>query len=142
MVQYIGEICRYLLAQPDKPQDKQHHVRLAFGNGLRPQIWMSFKGRFNIEQIGEFYGATEGNANLGESGLPLGTCTGYGSTQRNLIPPLPLLLPWSLAALWNLFLFGIQYSTNMCNRLPGSNMITTSKPIKVYVFVKLNDRAV
>jgi len=97
VVQYIGEICRYLLAQPDKPQDKLHHIRLAFGNGLRPQIWMSFKGRFNIEQIGEFYGATEGNANLGESWLPPGTCTGYSSTQKNLIP---LLLPWSQAALW------------------------------------------
>ena len=37
-----------------------------FGNGLRPQIWNEFKERFGIERIGEFYGATEGNANIRE----------------------------------------------------------------------------
>jgi len=35
-----------------------------FGNGLRPQIWNEFKERFGIKRIGEFYGATEGNANI------------------------------------------------------------------------------
>jgi len=62
--QYIGEICRYLLAQPSRPFDRQHRVRVMFGNGLRPQIWNEFKERFGIERIGEFYGATEGNANI------------------------------------------------------------------------------
>lgn len=62
---YIGEICRYLLAQPEKPVDKQHQVRIMFGNGLRAKIWHDFASRFNIKQIGEFYGATEGNANVG-----------------------------------------------------------------------------
>ncbi|XP_049835547.1 long-chain fatty acid transport protein 1-like [Schistocerca gregaria] len=62
--QYIGEMCRYLLSVPEKPEDKQHKVRLAFGNGLRPQIWKKFAERFGISQIGEFYGATEGNSNL------------------------------------------------------------------------------
>jgi len=62
--QYIGEICRYLLAQPNKPTDKQHRVRFAYGNGLRPQIWEEFMSRYGIERIGEFYGATEGNANI------------------------------------------------------------------------------
>lgn len=63
---YIGEICRYLLAQPSRPFDRQHRVRVMFGNGLRPQIWNEFKERFGIERIGEFYGATEGNANIRE----------------------------------------------------------------------------
>ena len=36
-----------------------------FGNGLRPQIWTPFVERFKVKQIGEFYGATEGNSNLG-----------------------------------------------------------------------------
>ncbi|CAI9738993.1 long-chain fatty acid transport protein 4 [Octopus vulgaris] len=62
--QYIGEICRYLLAQPNRPEEKQHKLRLMFGNGLRPQIWEQFQKRFSIEQIGEFYGATEGNCSL------------------------------------------------------------------------------
>ncbi|GIY42352.1 long-chain fatty acid transport protein 1 [Caerostris darwini] len=64
IAQYIGELCRYILAQPEKPQDKQHKIRLMFGNGLRPQIWQQFVDRFNIPNIGELYGSTEGNANV------------------------------------------------------------------------------
>lgn len=57
-------MCRYILATPSSPDDKSHSIRLMFGNGLRPQIWPQFVERFNIPQIGEFYGATEGNANI------------------------------------------------------------------------------
>ncbi|XP_022789669.1 long-chain fatty acid transport protein 4-like isoform X1 [Stylophora pistillata] len=60
-IQYIGELCRYLLAQPHFPSEKQHSVRVALGNGLRPQIWNEFQSRFGISKIGEFYGSTEGN---------------------------------------------------------------------------------
>eukprot|EP00298_Acanthocystis_sp_HF-20_P008773 c17890_g1_i1.p1 GENE.c17890_g1_i1~~c17890_g1_i1.p1 ORF type:complete len:628 (-),score=255.17 c17890_g1_i1:76-1959(-) len=59
--QYIGELCRYLLATPPSPNDKTHSIRIGFGNGLRPEIWDEFQRRFNIPVIGEFYGATEGN---------------------------------------------------------------------------------
>ncbi|CAB3380352.1 Hypothetical predicted protein [Cloeon dipterum] len=62
--QYIGEICRYLLSAPEKPEDRAHNVRIMFGNGLRPQIWSQFVKRFGIKDIGEFYGATEGNSNI------------------------------------------------------------------------------
>ncbi|XP_028407577.1 long-chain fatty acid transport protein 4-like [Dendronephthya gigantea] len=58
---YIGELCRYILAQPPKESDKKHKLRLMTGNGLRPQIWNQFKTRFNIPFIFEFYGATESN---------------------------------------------------------------------------------
>jgi len=67
IIQYVGETCRYLLAAP--PQfdpvtgvnlDKANSVRMAFGNGLRPDIWNRFKERFDIEVIAEFYSATEG----------------------------------------------------------------------------------
>ncbi len=58
---YIGELCRYLLAQPSRPGDRNHQVRLCVGNGLRPEIWDEFKQRFGIEKINEFYGASEGN---------------------------------------------------------------------------------
>lgn len=64
IAQYIGEICRYLLAQPPRPVDRAHKVRLMFGNGMRPQIWESFVNRFGVKQISELYGATEGNANI------------------------------------------------------------------------------
>ncbi|MGV9825239.1 MULTISPECIES: long-chain-acyl-CoA synthetase [unclassified Gordonia (in: high G+C Gram-positive bacteria)] len=58
---YIGELCRYLLAQPEKPTDRQHSVRLAVGNGMRPDIWDEFQERFGIDRIVEFYGASELN---------------------------------------------------------------------------------
>lgn len=62
--QYIGEICRYLLNMPEKPEDTQHKIRIMFGNGLRPTIWEEFEKRFAIPKICEFYGSTEGNANI------------------------------------------------------------------------------
>ncbi|MFF2556090.1 long-chain-acyl-CoA synthetase [Nocardia sp. NPDC058058] len=58
---YIGELCRYLLNQPARRTDRQHRVRLAVGNGLRPEIWDEFRDRFGIKRIVEFYGASEGN---------------------------------------------------------------------------------
>ncbi|MBD0859630.1 long-chain-acyl-CoA synthetase [Gordonia sp. zg691] len=58
---YIGELCRYLLAQPPKPSDRRHRVRLAVGNGLRPEIWDAFTERFGIERIVELYAASEAN---------------------------------------------------------------------------------
>ena len=51
-----------------------HKVRLMFGNGLKPQIWKPFVKRFGVKQIGEFYGATEGNSNLGNSIFQLVYC--------------------------------------------------------------------
>ena len=62
--QYIGEFCRYLLSQPPSARDREHKLRLAIGNGLRPDIWGEFQERFGIRQILEFYGATEGNVTL------------------------------------------------------------------------------
>ncbi|PXX68823.1 fatty-acyl-CoA synthase [Nocardia tenerifensis] len=58
---YIGELCRYLLNQPTKPSDRQHRVRLAVGNGLRPELWDEFEKRFGIKRIVEFYSASEAN---------------------------------------------------------------------------------
>ncbi|MRH91190.1 long-chain-acyl-CoA synthetase [Nocardia sp. SYP-A9097] len=58
---YIGELCRYLLNQPAHRTDREHTVRLAVGNGLRPEIWDEFRNRFGIKRIVEFYGASEGN---------------------------------------------------------------------------------
>ncbi|KAL1796886.1 hypothetical protein ACET3X_005426 [Alternaria dauci] len=59
ILQYVGETCRYLLSAPPSPLDKQHKIRAAFGNGLRPDVWEPFKQRFGIETIYEFYAATE-----------------------------------------------------------------------------------
>ena len=90
VVQYIGEVCRYLLSQPVKPQDKQHCVRLATGNGLRPQIWKEFQQRFNIDKIAEFYGSTEGNTNLINTVGRVGAC-GFKSALLPHVIPIYLL---------------------------------------------------
>ncbi|CAH8519656.1 unnamed protein product [Dicrocoelium dendriticum] len=61
---YIGELCRYLLAQPPKPTDTQHQIRLIYGNGLRPDTWIQFMQRFKVPLVGELYGATESNCSI------------------------------------------------------------------------------
>ena len=64
MFVYIGELCRYLVNQPERPAEREHKLRLAFGNGLRPDVWEQFEHRFAIPQVLEFYGATEGNVSI------------------------------------------------------------------------------
>jgi fatty-acyl-CoA synthase len=64
LFQYIGELCRYLVHSPPNPNETRHRLRMACGNGLRPDLWEEFKTRFRIPHILEFYGATEGNVNI------------------------------------------------------------------------------
>jgi len=64
MFVYIGELCRYLVNQPERPEERMHKLRLAFGNGLRPDVWERMVGRFRIPRVLEFYGATEGNVSI------------------------------------------------------------------------------
>jgi len=61
---YVGELCRYLLNSPPHPKETRHKLRLAYGNGLRPDIWEAFQSRFKVPRIFEWYAATEGNAAL------------------------------------------------------------------------------
>ncbi len=64
LVEYIGELCRYLLNAPPHPLERAHKIRAMIGNGLRPEIWTRFQERFAIPRIVEFYGSTEGNVQL------------------------------------------------------------------------------
>lgn len=64
LFQYIGELCRYLLNAPENANERAHHLRLAFGNGLRADVWRAFQTRFHIPHIVEFYAATEGTFSL------------------------------------------------------------------------------
>lgn len=77
---YIGELCRYLENQPPHPKERAHHLRLAFGNGLRPDVWTAFQERFGVPNILEFYGSTEGNVSMfnfdGQPGA-IGRIPGY-----------------------------------------------------------------
>lgn len=60
-IQYVGEVCRYLVDSDEQINEKDCYgkVRLAYGNGLRPDIWMKLKQRFGIAAIGEFYASSE-----------------------------------------------------------------------------------
>jgi fatty-acyl-CoA synthase len=61
---YIGEICRYLLSQPARADDRDHTLRRMSGAGLKAEVWRQFQQRFGIEQIYEGLGATEANYGL------------------------------------------------------------------------------
>ncbi|KAM9860878.1 long-chain fatty acid transport protein 2-like [Aulostomus maculatus] len=61
VIQYIGEIMRYLCNTPKRDHDRDHKVRLALGNGIRADTWADFLQRFGDVSICECYGATEGN---------------------------------------------------------------------------------
>ncbi|MBN3318134.1 S27A1 protein, partial [Atractosteus spatula] len=90
VVQYIGEICRYLLSQPSREVERQHRVRLAVGNGLRPSVWEAFTQRFNIKQVGEFYGATECNCSIANMDGKVGAC-GFNSRILPNVYPIRLV---------------------------------------------------
>ena len=60
LFQYIGELCRYLLAQPPAEAEQNHKLRMIIGNGLRPEVWSAFVERFSPGRVLEFYAATEG----------------------------------------------------------------------------------
>ncbi|KAK7895839.1 hypothetical protein WMY93_021164 [Mugilogobius chulae] len=59
VVQYIGELCRYLMNQPMVPEERAHSVRLFAGSGLRPDVWKELPQRFGKIKIREGYGLTE-----------------------------------------------------------------------------------
>lgn len=80
-LQYVGEVCRYLLNSPVHPDERAHKLKVAYGNGLRSDVWKEFKERFNIPVIGEFYSATESPIALTsyqEGDFGIGACRNYG----------------------------------------------------------------
>ena len=58
---YVGELCRYLMDQPEQNNDADNPVRKMIGNGLRPGVWASFKNRFAVDHVCELYAASDGN---------------------------------------------------------------------------------
>lgn len=72
VIQYIGEVMRYLCNTPKRDNDKDHKVRLAIGNGIREDTWVEFLERFGNICIRECYGATEGNVSFINYGGKIG----------------------------------------------------------------------
>lgn len=91
VIQYVGETLRYLLTNPPRPDDAtRHHVRLAFGNGLRADVWDRFRTRFGVEDIAEFYGATEGTGgtmNYSRNSFASGAIGSPGQIFHTLLGP-------------------------------------------------------
>lgn len=87
MFVYIGELCRYLINCPPHEDERNHKLKLAFGNGLRADVWPDFQSRFRIPDILEFYGSTEGNVSLfnfdGKAGA-IGRVPGFLKSQINI----------------------------------------------------------
>jgi fatty-acyl-CoA synthase len=69
---YTGKPLAYLLAQPEKADDAQNSLRVAFGNEGSPEVVGSFARRFGLEVI-DAYGATEGGVAVNrEPDMPTG----------------------------------------------------------------------
>ena len=56
---YTGKPLAYLLAQPERADDADNALRVAFGNEGSPEVVEGFAKRFGVEVI-DAYGATEG----------------------------------------------------------------------------------
>ncbi|MGA2836083.1 MAG: AMP-binding protein [Acidimicrobiales bacterium] len=56
---YTGKPLAYILAQPERPDDSDNTLRVAYGNEGAPQIVEAFAERFGVRVIDAF-GATEG----------------------------------------------------------------------------------
>jgi crotonobetaine/carnitine-CoA ligase len=57
-IHYLGGILQMLLAQPPRPDDRDHKVRIAWGGGCTTEAWRPFEERFGVT-IHEDYGMTE-----------------------------------------------------------------------------------
>ncbi|CAL8243266.1 unnamed protein product [Lota lota] len=86
VIQYIGEVVRYLCNTPTGPDDRAHCVRLAIGNGLRADVWRNFLRRFGSVQIREFYASTEGNVGFVNYTGKIGAAGRTNVFQRMLFP--------------------------------------------------------
>lgn len=57
-IHFLGGVLPLLLKQPERPDDRDHTVRMAWGGGCPPDVWKAFEERFGIP-IREGYGLSE-----------------------------------------------------------------------------------
>ncbi|KAL0154184.1 hypothetical protein M9458_050510 [Cirrhinus mrigala] len=86
VIQYIGEVMRYLCNTPKRDDDRDHGVRLALGNGIRADTWEEFLRRFGNVHICECYGATEGNIGFVNNTGKIGSVGRVSAIHKMLIP--------------------------------------------------------
>nr|XP_020493610.1 very long-chain acyl-CoA synthetase-like [Labrus bergylta] len=86
VVQYIGEVMRYLCNTPKRDNDRDHKVRLAIGNGVRAEIWRDFLNRFGNIEVREFYASTEGNVGFVNYAGKIGAIGRVNCFHKKLFP--------------------------------------------------------
>lgn len=74
VTQYSGEMCRYLVNQPPRPDDREHSLRMMSGGGINGEVWVRFQERFAVPHLIEGYGGTEINCGLMNLDGPSGSC--------------------------------------------------------------------
>ncbi|AQV98316.1 long-chain-acyl-CoA synthetase [Cupriavidus necator] len=72
--QYVGEICRYLLSEAPRADDRTHTLRALVGAGMSTETWDAFVRRFGKLDIYEGWGATEANVNTINVDNRVGSC--------------------------------------------------------------------
>jgi len=72
--QYSGELCRYLLNQPESDSDREHGLRIMTGSGLNRDTYTRLQERFKIERLVEGYGGTELNIGIANLDNEPGSC--------------------------------------------------------------------
>ncbi|WP_332682470.1 AMP-binding protein [Bosea sp. (in: a-proteobacteria)] len=60
-IHFLGGVLALLLKQPEKADDRDHRIRLAWGGGCPPAVWQAFQERFGIP-IHDSYGMTEASS--------------------------------------------------------------------------------
>jgi crotonobetaine/carnitine-CoA ligase len=60
-VHFFGGVLALLLKEPERPDDRDHPVRIAWGGGCPVTIWERFQQRFGV-RIREAYGMTEASS--------------------------------------------------------------------------------
>jgi fatty-acyl-CoA synthase len=66
---YTGKPLAYLLATPERPDDAENPLRLAYGNEGSPQVVEAVAKRFDVAVV-DVFGSTEGAIALDRSGEP------------------------------------------------------------------------
>jgi fatty-acyl-CoA synthase len=89
-MQYIGELCRYLINAPPNAEDRKLKLKAVMGNGMRPEVWVQFQARYNVQRVVEFYGATEANCAFFNSTGKVGAL-GYLPTALKRFLPVAIL---------------------------------------------------
>nr|AAD11623.1 fatty acid transport protein [Homo sapiens] len=89
IVQYIGELCRYLLNQPPREAENQHQVRMALGNASGSPSGPTFPAASTYPRWLSSTGP-ECNCSLGNFDSQVGAC-GFNSRILSFVYPIRLV---------------------------------------------------